>query len=239
MKETTLKNKRKNRLEFVISLFFSSAIVGGVPTMMNLAELQKYNGIDLTLMSKNFFGVPYTIKAPSEEISVAISEYFTTDEKTKIVKAVNDLDILAEGLNFNYEITDETSSKKIIINNDWCKFDTDDTTKVLAVANTTRNNMTAKIMFPAIINVNPNYNNYADLEEIMKHELLHTIGFQDVYKDNLKNETIMFWNILENADDFTQYDIETLNAIYPAKIEQNNAKSDNDKNDEQADELSL
>lgn len=212
-KINTKDEKNKINKIICISLVFTGSLVG-LPTLYNIIQLEKFNQTDLTLMNKNFFGVPYTIISPNENIMVSISKNFTEEEQTKIVKAVNDLDILAEGLNFSCEITDDTSSKKIVVKEEILESSSVNIIP-LAKTTTTRNELTAKLYYPMNVSINANFNDISILEEIVKHELLHTLGFKDVREDNLKNKTIMFWNICENADDLTQLDIDTLNAIYP------------------------
>jgi len=62
-----------------ISLVFTGSIIC-LPTLYNVIQLEKYNQIDLTLMNKNFFGVPYTVLLPNEEIMVSIGKCFTEEE---------------------------------------------------------------------------------------------------------------------------------------------------------------
>jgi len=124
------------------------------------------------------------------------------------------LDILAEGLNFCCEITDETYNKKIIIKEENLE---SSSVNIIPLAKTTitRNELMAKMYYPMDISVNSSFDNSLIFEEIIKHELLHTLGFKDVKDNCLKNKTIMFWNVNENADNYTEMDIETLNAMYP------------------------
>ena len=60
-----------------------------------------------------------------------------------------------------------------------------------------------------------------DLESVVKHELLHTLGLADMYDEKYKDETIMYYAITEKKD-LSQSDVEIINRLYSNKLTHKN-----------------
>ncbi len=49
---------------------------------------------------------------------------------------------------------------------------------------------------------------------IVQHEIGHALGLKDLYDNDLKNKSVMFWTIGGNAQDYTELDTHNLRYIY-------------------------
>lgn len=217
-KKQNEKINKIKKIKYIISIILSGTALAVVPGY-NGIKLYDFRNVDKTLLAKNFMGVPYTITQPKEKINVLIKDNFTVAEQEEIKTAINELDLNAKGLMFNYENVTEIGSKKITIekNNSYVDLVTGDDADTIGYTSYNLQPLTAKILYPISININPNYLNYYDinLESIIKHELLHTLGFKDIYDEKMAGKTIMMWTTDLASKDYSQEDINTLNELYP------------------------
>lgn len=88
------------------------------------------------------------------------------------------------------------------------------------------NNESAEILYPIEIELNQSYidaywsSDYTDsvLTTIVKHELMHTLGFEDKTETRSKNESIMFEMLNPEVQTYTEQDIEKINYVYGSKV---------------------
>ena len=87
----------------------------------------------------------------------------------------------------------------------------------------TYNQNTAKLQYPITIEMSANLDNiYSSTDDstlysyVLKHELMHTLGFCDLYEDKYFNETIMYYQALSNSDitTFTDKDENNIRQLY-------------------------
>lgn len=152
------------------------------------------------------------------------------DEQTKeyIVDGINALDEISENINYtiyDYNDFDKPSDLKYISFNmiDEIYSENSDPAGRTYIR---WNENTAEIQYPIRIELE---NYYADgywdkeytqsvLTTIVKHELMHTLGFRDLYKDEDISRSIMFYQIGPLTQrTFTEEDIEKIQYCYDGK----------------------
>lgn len=184
------------------------------------AEKQKYGDL-YELMLKNSTGKVITLKDFKEPITIQFAENFSDNEKKQLVEAINALDDISPNLNYqllddgNYSITADISVYK-----------SNELKRPTSVAETYLSfNGKGKIVFPISINIKKSFSDYYEnvdysesdyLSYVMKHEMMHTLGFADLYDRKHFDQTIM-WYSSENTNvvkDFTPRDKASIKKIY-------------------------
>ena len=153
------------------------------------------------------------------------------DEKTKdyIVEGINCLDNISENINYTIFDADDFNVKNNI---DHISIEMVDSlndyglSSAAGVTNFNYNQRTAEILYPIDIKIE---NYYAEgfwdaeytqsvLTTIVKHELMHTLGFKDLYRADDKNRSIMYYGLEYNSQKtFTKEDIEKIQYCYDGK----------------------
>lgn len=154
------------------------------------------------------------------------------DEQTKtyVVDGINALDNISE--NINYTIYDaskfDTKSNVEYISIEMVDGLTDYGKSSDAAGCTffSYDKHSAEILYPIDIKIE---NYYADgfwdseytqsvLTTIVKHELMHTLGFKDLYEEEDRNRSIMYYALgVGTPQTFTQEDIEKIQYCYDGK----------------------
>ena len=153
------------------------------------------------------------------------------DEKTKeyIVEGINCLDNISENINYTIFDADDFNVKNSI---DHISIEMVDSlndyglSSAAGATNFNYNQRTAEILYPIDIKIE---NYYADgfwdseytqsvLTTIVKHELMHTLGFKDLYEKEDKNRSIMYYSLgVGTPQTFTQEDVEKIQYCYDGK----------------------
>ena len=212
-------------LTFLISMGLPIGYVGTsmyndqVEKQMAQADREKYGNMYELMMHMN--GKVITLDKFKEPITVTLANSFSEKEKEQIVDAINALDEISPNLNYTIIDSPNISIMADININKEDKLETP-----LALATTTLEyNNKAKITYPIYIDIDQSFSNYfanIDIKEndilslVVKHEMMHTLGFADLYGKEHFDKSIM-WYSTENFDvvkDYTERDKECINKIY-------------------------
>lgn len=201
----------------VAGAFFAPIVANEIYTKAQEND-PRFNGIS-DYMYKTSNGIPVTLPLSENPIAV-ILENMTEQEKTLIVDAIQDLDEISE--NINYTILDNdnyTITQKIIVrSND--SLTQDDAGGLCTI---TYNNFTGEISYPVYIDLDPDCMNYVSTitgesmyTTVVKHEMMHSLGFKDIYNDADKYKTIMYYTVDtdERALDYTSFDKKCIQQVY-------------------------
>ena len=189
-------------------------------------EKKKFEGID-DIMLKSKDDRILTLEKYKNPISVTISN-FNEKEKQDVIDAVNRLDEISDTLNYtiieneNYNLTANINISKGAVENED------------AVGITEYHyNGNYKITYP--INIIINEKDFIDtdtlpdflrpsveklyekkLGRVVKHELMHTLGFADLRSEEHKDQTLMWYNIegYNEIYDYTERDIANIKKLY-------------------------
>ncbi len=169
------------------------------------------------------------LRLPIDEnpIPVVLGEM---DEQTKeyIVDGINALDEISENINYtiyDYSDFDKPSDLKYISFNmiDEIYSENNDPAGRTYIR---WNENTAEIQYPICIELENYYaEGYWDeeytqsvLTTIVEHELMHTLGFKDLYKDEDRSRSIMYYQLGPLTQrTFTEEDIEKIQYCYDGK----------------------
>ncbi len=157
-----------------------------------------------------------------DPISVIIDEMDDVSKK-HIIDAINSLDDISQNINYNiydsqnYKNSNDVKCIKIKLV-DKCKEPSAAGQTIYAA-----DNYTGKIMLPIEIQINEQFKDeYFDdertdsvLTTIVKHELLHTLGFIDLYDADEKDKSIMYYKADDDgAHTYTEQDKNVIQYVY-------------------------
>ena len=181
--------------------------------MQDKQNMKRFEGVDTSLFLTNSDGKPLFLPTKKGQINLNLSSYFN-EEQTKLIKqGITDLDITAKGLEYKYANSNGDyiyivpMAPEIQNNPDYA------TTIGLTEYNFTG----MQIKYPITISINEQLINQfppVAYELVVKHELLHTLGFKDLY-DEEDRTNLMYYGLTGN--DMSQKEIETLNKVYDKK----------------------
>ena len=149
-------------------------------------------------------------------IYVDIDEKFSDDTKEKILESINILDEKAKGITFKTSIDYKNDDRYINIIKDIDEEYTGYEIKVAGRAITTRqkNSFTNKYVKSYKLNSNiylmPNFYYFGSVENIVIHEMLHSLGFGH----SEDPESVMYPEAGHNS--MTKEDVEMINEKYPS-----------------------
>ena len=191
----------------------------------------KMHGVDSNRFFKNNFGVPITLPVNKNEIQVLIDKEFSDEQKNCIAEAIDEFDFDVKGVNYKIELDPSKAQKKSIrigrVAND--------SNNGLAVTDLKSRGYFGYFQFPINIDVQvekimptnlPTEDNQRYLSSVIKHEMLHTLGFKDIYDKSMKSVTLMYG--INDNDGTTLYDLsesdkQIVNTVY-RPIENENVK---------------
>ncbi len=223
----TIKDKIWNVVDKV-SIVFIIAMGGSfVHTMIN--SNYKTNGVAKDRFMQNLFRVPLTLPLTNKDIQVMIDENFSSEQKQCIKQAVEELDVELTGVTYKVELDNSKKALKSVRIN---KADSDKSNG-LAVTRVKSTGFWGYINYPIKMDVQvdkivPQENLDKDdtdyLKGIIKHEMLHTLGFIDIYDSKEMNKTIMYYESEKGSNyihDLTAKDLEMVNSVYKVKDNDN------------------
>ena len=218
-----MKNKAKKLLVLItltsaISLSSCSAVdyVNGTVDNFIGDNQQKFEGIE-DLMYKTYFGHSVTADI-SDPIKVAIQNNVSEEEKQYIIDALEQFNKIEPNIEYILLDSDNmhlSADIKLFTNSDLLEYEYGRTIYKY-------DNLSAKMIYPLSIYIDADVikmkdiNNNPYYPRIIKHELMHTLGFCDIPLNKYAGQTIMSY--ANTPEDFTEMDITNLNKIYGDKL---------------------
>lgn len=216
-----------------LSLYLGVAYANQRQKAIVSSEKQQYGELyDYMLTTQA--GRPLTAPISNKALKV-VTNNFSDAEKQEIVDAIDRLDNIID--NVNYEILD--SDGKNIYADIYIYNDADNNINqqsvgdvhTLGVTHFTYDERTAKINYPLTITIDSNCSKYYDstgvslLNYVVKHEMMHTLGFADLYDEKYYNKSVMWHAVEGDVNDYTSLDEFNLKTLYDnnlVKIVNNN-----------------
>lgn len=217
-------NKKYGSLVVAVSFFIGISVSVATSIKINMAEnnkirqteREKYRDL-LPFLMETQDGVPIKAKVKNP---ILISINLTGEERKQVIKAIQDLDKISNTL--NYKILDnERNSIYADIN---ISVDTNLLNSKGAFENTSieYNTRTGYLKYPMNITIDDTVANYYSsngvslVEYVIKHEMMHTLGFKDIYDKQYFDKTIM-WHSIDNEmnlDNFSSLDVKNIKTMY-------------------------
>lgn len=226
------KKKLIDKIETGIIITMSIGLTGfGVKYLVDHLRVvndKKQLGEIYDDFNHNFNGSITKIWDTDKPIPVYLMGKMKEESKEHIIQSIKSLDEITTGVNYEiYNCEDENdknlpvrhisiSFKKNMGNNLGCCF-------------FSANKFTGKINYPINITIAQSYDDYLynhyfhdgknDLQQVVKHELMHSLGFRDKYEKKEKQKTIMYGNNDEYAaHDYTLEDKYKIQKVYDGKV---------------------
>lgn len=183
----------------------------------------KFDGITEYLKHSDF-DVPLTFPVDKNTpITIAVNNFSEADQ-LKVFEAIDSFDKISE--NINFQISDGTNvsiSSQINIYGNSTADVFGENPRHLGCTSFTYNAYTGEISYPVNIYVKP-LDDYSFVTEytlpyIIKHELMHGFGFEDLYDQKYENQSIMYheMNYNTNINDYTDLDKANIQQLYDNK----------------------
>ena len=217
-----MKKIRKIRVVLFTVTATVSLGFAGYTYLSSCNNQKKIEGLE-HLMMRNARGL--CVHASSNPIGVIIQKSASEKEKKEILNAIQQINEISAGIEYKL-----VESKNLKIKNYleiYTDYDITDQYKTLGKTHISYSEIDATIKYPIKIYIDDSIENVVNTKGeslfslVLKHELMHTLGFRDVYDENLKNKTIMFHNIDNDTivTDFTDFDIQNIQQIYGKSVE--------------------
>lgn len=219
-----MSNKLKTINKLNISLFIAISASMGINTASSYI---KYANVDSIRYNKSVLGTPVAAQLGLDNsLDVVIDKNFSTEQKGYIEKAIKELDIDLKGVDYNILLDgNKTGDNCVNIFKSTVK---PNDNSALAETIVKHNIFMGYVVFPAQINVfmntvdrsfgdRINYEDY--MSAIIKHEMLHVLGFADIYDRDYLNQTIMYGEInnFTRLFDLSEEDVKMVNSVYKEK----------------------
>ena len=194
---------------FILSM---GAFYHGNTGYLRYKAKKNLNGVPAERMTKNG-ELPITLPVGTDAIKVYISENFTSEQQQHIVKAISELDEYFDGIKYDILLDPEQVDDKVIkIEKNYHDNRFPGVTTFMM--------QTYNILYPMEIEFNSKYDDYDSqfFEAVIKHEMLHTLGLDDMYDEKYSQRSIMYRYIgSQTLRDLSQEDIDIVNTIYTIK----------------------
>lgn len=163
-----------------------------------------------------------------DTIKVVLENGFSEQDRQNIVNGINGLSEICPNIKYDVLPKYETAQKAIY-------FSVAGVENMSNAAGTTHimyDGYSCEIALPIYIDLradlldaywDTSFTNSA-LTTIVKHELMHTLGFDDIYDESRKDDTIMYYSLNPNVTTFTDEDVEKINYVYGDRVVATTAK---------------
>ncbi len=230
-----MKFKKKLLINIAVPVATIGTLVGLPIASLSLAEKYMYPDVDNSKFEKYADDFIKTdrgdiLRLPLNENPIPVL-LGNMDDKTKmyIVDGINALDNISENINYviydanKYDKTSGTDYIKFEIVDSLTDYGRDENAAGLTSFNFDKK--TGEILYPIEIKLEKFYaDGYWDSEftqsiltTIVKHELMHTLGFKDLYNEDDKNRSIMYYSLDPKLMTYTQEDVEKIQYCYDGK----------------------
>lgn len=210
---------------FVSLTFVYVGAVAGYLIMESSAEMTNKKGEDRFI--KTIFNQDAKLETNGEEILVNLYD-FTEEEKYYVKQSIREIDFLSD--NLNYVFSDEQSIDTNQVMNIYNNCELESTTVGEFEVNIDQ--FSANMQYPLNIKLSSGLINYYDefdhdvklISAVVTHEVMHTLGFNDLRTDNWLGQSIMYWNIDDSSDygvnKLTESDKQAIINKYPSNSEE-------------------
>ena len=221
----TKTKSNKSKVADVLSWTFVLSVAGSISFNIYNATA-RLNGADKSLFMKTpLTKLPQTLHFnPSKPIDVIVDSAFTLEQKNAIAQAIDELDLVLQGVDYNVILDAQKSGKNCI--NIFQKDRNPTSNLIMGLTEINARVFSGQIVMP--INMELYTKAYEDrfmdskfekeyFQAVVKHEMLHTLGLDDLTNYNYRGKSIMYEYMVDNLWDLTPQDIETVNKVYTPK----------------------
>lgn len=210
----------KTALLVMLTCTISAPVLAfGVMTAINNSSAYKYSDVQ-DYMLQTIDGRILTLPLEENPISIVLNNVPEEDRKS-VFEAIKSLDEISTNIDYTLLENDSVTIKnKIYITG------VDELNEGhIGETTYTFDAYTAKLNYPFYIEIDFDkcYNYISDItgenavSGVVKHELMHTLGFDDLYEKGMANESIM-WHML-NLEDYTEGDRNRIRRVYGGESE--------------------
>ena len=213
-------HKRDNlfiKVTLVIGIGFSSGFFGVKAIdhfqidSIRTSEREKYKEV-LPFLLTTDYDIP--LKAQVKQ-PITVNLELDGEDRKQAIKAIQELDDISTKLNYKILETNNTS-----IYADINISTADNLTDSMNAAGYTQysyNNRTGYINYPITIQIDTSIKDIYDgqgisvVDYVVKHEMMHTLGFCDLYDNTYFNKSIMWYSIASGKDVNTYTELDKMN----------------------------
>lgn len=184
--------------------------LGGLTINSSVKAQERFEKVNEDLFFKNFLNIPNVLPIKNGTVNLNIKNCFSEENLNKIVEGIDELDDIAKGINFN-KTFEENDVKKAINIKSFAEGKPDDATDLsVGCARFRVSTYTAQITYP--IEIHLDLDRIYDLKKVVQHELLHCLGFTDLYDEQYSNNIMYFRDGPDKQ--LSAEEIKTLNEVY-------------------------
>lgn len=215
----SIKKMKKVVLILVATVAITSTSIPILNELYIDSKQKKFDNVK-ELMMKNSSDRCLSLDV-SNPIGVLVQE-LNENEKQEVKKTIEQMNKISPNLEYVLCETKDITLKNYIhvmsVDNLQNEFDNS-----YGLAIFTHDEKSATIQFPINIYINEKVNDIYDYENdvsafsyVLKHELMHTLGFKDLYDEKYFNKTIMYheFDMSTKLYDFSESDIANIREIY-------------------------
>lgn len=211
--------KAEKMADKAFSVFTYSVLITLCANIMGAkaVNIKRFENIDQELFVSNAFNIPATLPVSNGTVNINITKCFNKEQLSQIIKGISELDDVAEGIDFTLSFSDRDMNKSINIKSYADVADKDIIDETYGFVNVKSNAFSNVISYPIILRLNTSAidDDQVDCSAIIKHELLHCLGFVDLvgyeYQDYLMHYAECGNNELSKPE------LRALNSVYSPK----------------------
>lgn len=212
-----MKKRKLDVYDMIIIISLSVGLTtGGTVFASNQIAKSKFNEINTQLIEKNMFDTPAVLPVKNGVVNLNILNCFTDNQLQEIKAGIEKLDFDAKGLEFNVSFSQADAKKSINIKSYDSITDYYQINNTYAHVDLMISSFSSRILYPINLYVNTKkIEEYgADYNTIIRHELMHCLGFTDLQDYNKYKDYVMFYTYLGHSKELSSEEYEVLNSIY-------------------------
>ncbi len=214
-----LKTKIEKRADRAFSVLTYSILITLCANIIgSKAECSKrFEGVNQELFVNNAFNIPVTLPISNGTVNLNIKKCFNREQLNQILKGISELDDVAKGIDFTVSFSDRDMNKSINIKSYTDIRDQSIVDDSYGFANIRANAFSGKITYPVNLYLNTKDidSNSKNCSSIIKHELMHCLGFTDLIDDEYM-DYLMYYTDCGNKD-LSFNEKVALNTVYSPK----------------------